>query len=126
MTYFKNNDQLAKLNTNSIMIDKVFNVLVQDANTFTHLPMPISKKELVKVDHVKELTCEDFFDSLLNKYFFDDIIQDAIMTQEKTKGIKNMMGSLIEEANNQNVWLKDLHDFDYDTVFFDVIKNYQL
>lgn len=122
--FYKYQDNIAKENSDVVM-NSAISVLVQDPNTFTHLPMPVSKKELVSVE-VKESKFEDFFDILDNEDAFSNIIQEAITLHDRSKGVKNMMGLVVEEANDRNVWLTDLHDYDYETNFFKIIKDYRL
>ncbi len=115
MQFFKYRDNLAK---------KDKELLVQDPDTLTHLPMTINSKDLVEVK-AKESTVESFYDVLDNSYSFDTIIQESITLQEQSQGVKRMLKLLISEANNKNVWLTDLHEYDYEKAFYQIIKDYR-
>lgn len=124
-TLFKFNNQLAKVNADVPVMGKIFSVLVQDESTFTHLPMAANKKDLTKVEG-KTFKFEDFVDQLDNSFYYSTMIQEAKQLDEAQKYTKIMMTATLSKANESNIWIDDLHDVDYEEIFYSMIKNFEL
>lgn len=100
-------------------------VLVMDLDTFDLNKINLSLSDIEVVEEATEMTVESFYDQLANNYFFDDTIQELKTLDEGNKTDK-LMSMTLNEAIRRNVFLVDLNEFDYDSFFFAIIKDYRL
>lgn len=99
-------------------------VLIMDLSTYDLNKVNLSLEGLEVVEG-RESSVEDFYDELANNYYFDDTIQELKTLDEGNK-TDTLMEMTLKEAVKRNVFLNNLNDFDYDSFFFNIIKDYRL
>lgn len=110
--------------------DLTSHVLSQEPNTFTQLPLYVSKKDLINVDSVKEASLESYIETLNNMDFYSVMVQSLLNldndVNSKPKLIRVMMTRTLEKASEDNVWINDLHEADYEEILSSIIDNFQI
>ena len=100
-------------------------ISVMDSETLELNRVKQTLSELEVLENSHESTVEAFYDKLANNYFFDDAIQEMKTLQESGVSEK-LMTMTVNEAIKQGVYLSDLDDFDYDSFFYPIFKDYRL
>ena len=97
-------------------------ILIMDLETFDlEKKMDIPSHELEVLDHGKETSFEDFFDS----NDFDSFVQELIFSHENGQADK-LMDHVLNNAFAQETFIFDLNEVDYDKILYSFIKNYSL
>lgn len=127
MIKYKN--KLAKVGTYLEGTKRPFkNILVQDYETLTYLPMTVDSRELEDVYITKEMKLDDYIQILENSYFYSDTIQEYMSEGNSRSGssFKSMMQMTLVQASKDNVWIEDLHESDYESIFDNIVKHFKL
>lgn len=105
-------------------VGKTVKILAVDEETFELVSIEDHNGNIEILPDAREMTCEDYYDELQNRCFFDNSIQE-IKTLDEQSATDRLMEEMLLEAKKKEVFLKDLNDFDYDRFFFNIIKNYR-
>lgn len=100
-------------------------VRIMDIDTCDLNKMFIKLQDLEEVPEGKESSVEAFYEQLANNYFYDDTIQEIKFLKE-SGGADKLASLTLAEAAQKKTFLYDLNDFDLDTFFSKIIKDYRL
>lgn len=97
----------------------------QEPETFTHLSLFVSKKDVSKVDNVNIKSFEELINFLDSKNFFSNMVRDLMVFDKHNQLIRVITSKSLEKASDLNFWIEDLHEADYKSVISEIINKHK-
>lgn len=104
--------------------DDSIEVLLMDYETCDYVKVNTTVDKVKVSDNFRDLTIDEFVLELENEYHFDDLIEEIKLVRD-FGGSDKLLSETVIQAKKNNVYLNDLIDFDYDKLFYEIIKNYR-